>query len=65
MEENIQIKVNKINQEKDQIIINKKYKFNFSSIKKIHIYIYIYIHNSRVYNCTKYKTLNKCKCFIT
>ena len=43
MEENIQIKVNKINQEKDQIIINKKYKFNFSSIKKIHIYIYIYI----------------------
>jgi len=34
MEENINIEISKTNRGKEQIIINKKYKFNFSSKKK-------------------------------
>ena len=34
------------NKGKEQVIINKKYKFNFSYIRK---------DNSKVYKCTKYK----------
>jgi len=40
---------------KEQLIINRKYKYNFSKLKK---------DNSKVYRCTEYKTLNKCKSFI-
>ncbi|KAL6631732.1 hypothetical protein U3516DRAFT_533229, partial [Neocallimastix sp. 'constans'] len=40
---------------KEQIIINKKYKHNFSKTEK---------DNSKVYICTDYKTSYKCKSFI-
>ena len=41
--------------EEKQIIINRKYKFNFSIEKK---------DNSKVYRYTKYRISNKCKSFI-
>ena len=50
MEENLIIDVSESNKGKEQIIINKKYKFNFS---------YIIKDNSKVYKCTKYKKINK------
>ncbi|KAL6604157.1 hypothetical protein U3516DRAFT_759157 [Neocallimastix sp. 'constans'] len=46
MEENIRIVISKANRGKKQIIINRKYKFNFSNEKK---------DNSEVYRCTKYR----------
>ena len=46
MEENLIIDVSESNKGKEKIIINKKYKFNFSYIRK---------DNSKVYKCTKYK----------
>ena len=46
MEENLIIDVSESNKGKEQIIINKKYKFNFSYIRK---------DNSKVYKCTEYK----------
>ncbi|ORX63230.1 hypothetical protein BCR32DRAFT_251688 [Anaeromyces robustus] len=49
------IEFSETNRGKKQLIINKKYKFNFSLKKK---------DNSKVYRCTKYKTANKCKSFI-
>jgi len=55
MEENLIIDVSESNKGKEQIIINKKYKFNFSYIRK---------DNSKVYKCTEYKKINKCKSFI-
>ncbi|ORY10829.1 hypothetical protein LY90DRAFT_518615 [Neocallimastix californiae] len=55
MEENLIIDISESNKGKEQIIINKKYKFNFSYIRK---------DNSKVYKCTKYKKINKCKSFI-
>jgi len=55
MEDNLIIDVNESNKEKEQIIINKKYKFNFSYIRK---------DNSKVYKCTEYKKINKCKSFV-
>ncbi|KAG4089387.1 hypothetical protein H8356DRAFT_1432094 [Neocallimastix lanati (nom. inval.)] len=39
----------------EQIIINKKHKFNFSFQRK---------DKSKIYRCTEYKTLNKCKSLI-
>jgi len=55
MEVNINIEIRETNRGKKQIIINKKYKFNFSSKKSIIL---------KYYKCTEYKTLNKCKSFI-
>ena len=43
----INIEISETNRRKEQIIINKKCKFNFSSIKK---------DNSKVYRYTEYKT---------
>jgi len=40
---------------KKQIIIDRKYKFNFSYKK---------VNNSKIYRCTHYKTDYKCKSFI-
>ena len=40
---------------KKQIIIDKKYKFNFSYKK---------IDNSKIYRCSHYRTGYKCKSFI-
>ncbi|ORX64099.1 hypothetical protein BCR32DRAFT_287330 [Anaeromyces robustus] len=55
MEEIEKIEFSETNRGKKQLIINKKYKFNFSLKKK---------DNSKVYRCTKYKTVNKYKSFI-
>ncbi|KAG4105816.1 hypothetical protein H8356DRAFT_1269925 [Neocallimastix lanati (nom. inval.)] len=55
MDENLIIEFSETNRGKEQVIINKKFKFNFSTLKK---------NNSKVYRCTEYKTKNKCKSFI-
>ncbi|KAL6602142.1 hypothetical protein U3516DRAFT_831216 [Neocallimastix sp. 'constans'] len=55
MEENLIIDISESNKGKEQIIINKKYKFNFSYKRK---------DNSKLYKCTEYKKINKCKSFI-
>ncbi|KAG4095787.1 hypothetical protein H8356DRAFT_1398299 [Neocallimastix lanati (nom. inval.)] len=55
MEENIRIEISETNRGKKQIIINGKYKFNFSNEKK---------DNLKVYRCTENRTSNKCKSFI-
>ncbi|KAG4101113.1 hypothetical protein H8356DRAFT_907800, partial [Neocallimastix lanati (nom. inval.)] len=55
IEENLIIDISESNKGKEQIIINKKYKFNFSYKRK---------DNSKVYKCTEYKKINKCKSFI-
>ena len=52
MVENLIIDISESNKGKEQIIINKNYKFNFSYIRK---------DNSKVYECTEYKKINKCK----
>ncbi|KAG4083009.1 hypothetical protein H8356DRAFT_1383049 [Neocallimastix lanati (nom. inval.)] len=38
-----------------KIDINRKFKYNFSKLNK---------DNTKIYRCTEYKTLNKCKSFI-
>ena len=44
------------NRGKEQVIIKRKFKFNFSTLKK---------NNSKVYRCTEYRNRkNKCKSFI-
>jgi len=55
MDENLIIEFSETNRGKEQVIINRKFKFNFSTLKK---------NNSKVYRCTEYKTKNKCKSFI-
>ncbi|KAL6628168.1 hypothetical protein U3516DRAFT_809373 [Neocallimastix sp. 'constans'] len=50
MKENIRIKISETNREKKQIIIIRKYTFNFSNEKK---------DNSKIYKCTEYRTSNK------
>ncbi|KAL6590702.1 hypothetical protein U3516DRAFT_520661, partial [Neocallimastix sp. 'constans'] len=55
MEDNIEIEISKTNRGNEQIIINKKHKFNFSFQRK---------DKSKIYRCTEYKTLNKCKSLI-
>jgi len=55
MEKNLEIEISKTNRGKEQIILNRKYKFNLSSKIK---------DNSKKYKCTEYKTLNKCQSFI-
>ncbi|ORY20529.1 hypothetical protein LY90DRAFT_516721 [Neocallimastix californiae] len=55
MEDNIEIEISETNRENEQTIINKKHKFNFSFQRK---------DKSKIYRCTEYKTLNKCKSLI-
>ena len=55
MEDNIKIEISETNRGNEQIIINKKYKFYFSIQRK---------DKSKIYWCTEYKTLNKCKSLI-
>jgi len=55
MEKNQEIGISKTNRGKEQIILNRKYKFNLSSKRK---------DNSKKYKCTEYKTLNQCPSFI-
>ncbi|KAG4092303.1 hypothetical protein H8356DRAFT_1405685 [Neocallimastix lanati (nom. inval.)] len=55
MEDNIEIEISETNRGNKQIIINKKHKFNFSFQRK---------DKSKIYRCTEYKTLNKCKSLI-
>ncbi|KAG4091682.1 hypothetical protein H8356DRAFT_1430157 [Neocallimastix lanati (nom. inval.)] len=55
MEDNIEIEISETNRGNEQIIINKKHKFNFSFQRK---------DKSKIYRCTEYKTLNKCKSLI-
>ncbi|KAG4091534.1 hypothetical protein H8356DRAFT_952454 [Neocallimastix lanati (nom. inval.)] len=56
MEDNIEIEIiGETNKGNEQIIINNKHKFNFSFQRK---------DKSKIYRCTEYKTLNKCKSLI-
>ncbi|KAL6600926.1 hypothetical protein U3516DRAFT_669642 [Neocallimastix sp. 'constans'] len=55
MKDNIEIEISETNRGNKQIIINKKHKFNFSFQRK---------DKSKIYRCTEYKTLNKCKSLI-
>ncbi|ORY20020.1 hypothetical protein LY90DRAFT_517155 [Neocallimastix californiae] len=55
MEGNLKIDISETNRGKEQIIIDRKFKYNFSKLK---------IDNTKIYRCTEYKTLNKCKSFI-
>ncbi|KAG4105724.1 hypothetical protein H8356DRAFT_1302934 [Neocallimastix lanati (nom. inval.)] len=55
MEDNIEIEISETNRGNEQIIINKKHKFNFSFQRK---------DKSKIYRCTEYKTLNKCNSLI-
>ncbi|KAL6590597.1 hypothetical protein LY90DRAFT_513021 [Neocallimastix californiae] len=55
MEDNIEIEISETNRGNEQIIINKKHKVNFSFQRK---------DKSKIYRCTEYKTLNKCKSLI-
>ncbi|KAG4102918.1 hypothetical protein H8356DRAFT_1420747 [Neocallimastix lanati (nom. inval.)] len=55
MEDNIEIEISETNRGNEQIIINKKHKFNFSFQRK---------DKSKIYRCTEYKILNKCKSLI-
>ncbi|KAG4089038.1 hypothetical protein H8356DRAFT_1432268 [Neocallimastix lanati (nom. inval.)] len=55
MEDNIEIEISETNRGNEQIIINKKHKFNFSFQRK---------DKSKIFRCTEYKTLNKCKSLI-
>ena len=54
MDQNIEIEISETNRGKEQLIINRKYKYNFSRKLK----------NSKVYRCTEYKTSNNCKSSI-
>ena len=49
------IEISKTNRGKEQLIINKAYKYNITTLKK---------DNTKVYRCSEYKTDNKCKSFI-
>jgi len=55
MEEIEKNEISETNRGRKQIIINRKFKFNFSKIKK---------DNTKIYRYTEYKTYNKCKSFI-
>ncbi|KAG4090608.1 hypothetical protein H8356DRAFT_1431061 [Neocallimastix lanati (nom. inval.)] len=55
IKKNLEIEISKTNRGKEQIILNRKYKFNLSSKRK---------DNSKKYKCTEYKTLNRCPSFI-
>jgi len=52
MEKDLKIEINETNRGKEQVILNRKYKFNFSYERK---------DKTKVYKCFEYKTSNKCK----
>ncbi|OUM58865.1 hypothetical protein PIROE2DRAFT_15765 [Piromyces sp. E2] len=56
MENVVNYEISETNRGKKQIIIDRKYKFNFSYKK---------VDNSKIYRWTHYKTDYKCKSFIT
>ena len=47
--------ISETNRGREQIIIEKKYKYNFSLVKK---------DKNKVFRCTEYKTNNKCKSYV-
>ncbi|KAG4083385.1 hypothetical protein H8356DRAFT_1326411 [Neocallimastix lanati (nom. inval.)] len=47
-------KISETNKEKTQIIVNRKYKFN----------LWYITNNTKVFKCTEYKTVKKCKSYI-
>jgi len=49
-----QLEINETNKEKNQIIVNRKYKFN----------LWYITNNTKIFKCTKYKTVKKCKSYI-
>ncbi|KAL6624266.1 hypothetical protein U3516DRAFT_795070 [Neocallimastix sp. 'constans'] len=49
-----QLEISETNKEKNQIIVNRKYKFNL---------LYI-TNNIKIFKCTKYKIVKKCKSYI-
>jgi len=51
----VNIDISETNRGKVHIIINKKFKYNYSYTKK---------NKSKLNRCIKYKTLNKCKSYI-
>jgi len=53
--ENIKYEISETNRNKKQIIIDRKYKFNFSYQK---------VDNSKLYRCTHYKTDKNCKSYV-
>jgi len=46
-----QLEISETNRERNQIIVNRKYKFN----------LWYIMNNTKVFKCTEYKTVNKCK----
>jgi len=53
--ENIKYEISETNRNKTQIIIDRKYKFNFSYQK---------VDNSKLYRCTHYKTDKNYKSYV-
>jgi len=50
-----QLEISETNkEEKNQIIVNRKYKFN----------LWYITNNTKIFKCTKYKTVKKCKSYI-
>ncbi|KAL6608538.1 hypothetical protein U3516DRAFT_755836 [Neocallimastix sp. 'constans'] len=49
-----QLEISETNKEKNQIIVNRKYKFN----------LWYITNNTKIFQCTKYKTVKKCKSYI-
>jgi len=49
-----QLEISETNRERNQIIVNRKYKFN----------LWYITNNTKVFKCTEYKTVNKCKSYI-
>ncbi|ORX76575.1 hypothetical protein BCR32DRAFT_303757 [Anaeromyces robustus] len=50
-----QLEISETNEKRNQIIVNRKYKFN----------LWYTTNNTKVFKCTEYKTVNKCKSYIT
>ncbi|KAL6621536.1 hypothetical protein U3516DRAFT_504919, partial [Neocallimastix sp. 'constans'] len=48
------LEISETNKEKNQIIVNRKYKFNLWYIR----------NNTKVFKCTEYKTVKKCKSYL-
>ncbi|KAG4092898.1 hypothetical protein H8356DRAFT_1701045, partial [Neocallimastix lanati (nom. inval.)] len=49
-----QLEISETSKEKNQIIVNRKYKFNLRYIT----------NNTKVFKCTEYKTFKTCKSYI-
>jgi len=51
---NDQLEISETNKVKNRIVLNRKYKFNLCYIT----------NNTKIFKCTKYKTVKKCKSYI-